>query len=113
MLTNIVLPYAMTQMTENGMDTDYRDIMTAEAVAPVVTALVDPTSTLNGQIIVTAAGAMRAATAVEFGTVRLPGAGLTPVQLGELITESRAGASHEYPEALTAFRDFAREIVDG
>ena len=80
-LTNLVLPYATTQMTDTGMHADYRDVMTSDSVAPVVTALVDPESSLNGQVLVCAAGALRAATAVEFGTVALPEGAITPATL--------------------------------
>ncbi len=90
-LTNVVLPYATTQMTDTGMHTDYREIMTAESVAPLVTALVDPNSTLNGQTLVCAAGALRVATAVEFGTVRLPETRFSPDELQQLIDKSRVG----------------------
>ncbi len=108
-LTNMVLPYATTQMTETGMHTDYRDAMTAEAVAPVVTALVDPDSTLNGQVLVCAGGSLRAASAMEFGTVALPGAAIAPAQLAALIDQSRAAGPRDYPEAQSAFLDFAEE----
>src|ERR1700712_4898981 len=47
-LNNVVLPYATTAMTDVGMHADYRELMTADAVAPLVTTLVDPLSTLNG-----------------------------------------------------------------
>ncbi|MBN9620791.1 MAG: oxidoreductase, partial [Actinobacteria bacterium] len=110
-LTNVLLPYATTQMTDTGMNSRYRDVMTAESVAPVVTALADPRCALNGQVIVSAAGALRAAAAVEFGTVTLPDGPLSPERLGELLGESRAVAPREYPEALTAFLDFAGEIT--
>ena len=112
-LTNVVLPYATTQMTDAGMDSRFRDMMTPEAVAPVVTALVDPEMTMNGQVLVCAAGAVRAATAVEFGTVRLPAGRLTPGQLRASIGESRSAAPRDYPEAQEAFLDFAREIAGG
>lgn len=108
-LTNMVLPYATTQMTDTGMHADYRDIMTPEAVAPVVTALVDPACTLNGQVVVSAAGALRAAAAVEFGTVRLPAGRLTPSQLGALLERSRSEAPREYPQAVAGFLDLAAE----
>jgi hypothetical protein len=110
-LTNVVLPYATTQMTDTGMDSRYRDLMTPETVAPVVTALVDPATGLNGQVLVCAAGALRAAAAMEFGTVRLPGGRLTPAQLREHIDRSRCAAPREYPEALSAFLDLAGEVA--
>jgi NAD(P)-dependent dehydrogenase (short-subunit alcohol dehydrogenase family) len=110
-LTNVVLPYATTQMTDAGMHAEYRDLMTAEAVAPVVTALVDPRSTLNAQVLICAAGGMRVASAVEFGTVLLPRDTISPHELGEAIEQSRRSAPREFPEAQTAFRDFAAELT--
>ncbi|MGN6606727.1 MAG: SDR family NAD(P)-dependent oxidoreductase [Jatrophihabitans sp.] len=110
-LTNVVLPYATTQMTDTGMHAQYRDIMTPEAVAPVVTALVDPASTLNGQVIVSAAGAIRVASTVEFGAVPLPAGHVSPEQLGALIARSREAEPREFPEALSAFLDLAGEIT--
>lgn len=110
-LTNVVLPYATTQMTDTGMNAAYRDEMAAESVAPVVTALVDPQCTLNGQVIISAAGAIRAAAAVEFGTVALPSQPLTPGVLSDLLDQSRQGTPREYPEAQAAFLDFAAEAT--
>ena len=110
-LTNVVLPYATTQMTDTGMHSDYRDIMTSASVAPLITALVDPTSMLNGQTLICAAGALRVAAAVEFGTVRLPDERFGPDELRQLIDASRATGPHEYPEAVAAFLDFAGEIA--
>lgn len=112
-LTNVVLPYATTQMTEAGMSPAYRDIMRPEAVAPIVTALVDPAGTLNGQVIISAAGGVRAAAAVEFGTVLVPAGPVTPAGLAEVLTKSRGCAPHEYEQAIDGFLEFAAEIVGG
>ena len=109
-LTNVVLPYATTQMTDTGMHPGYRDLMTAEAVAPVVAALVARESTLNGQILVCGGGGMRAAAAVEFGTVHLPD-GLSPDALAGLVEQSRAQAPTSYPTAQDAFLDFASSVA--
>jgi NAD(P)-dependent dehydrogenase (short-subunit alcohol dehydrogenase family) len=102
-LTNVVLPFATTQMTDQGMDPRLRDVMTAAAVAPVVTALVDPDCTLNGQVLISGGGRLRAASAVEFGTVTLPSGRLTPTALANLIGQSRLAPPTEYPDAQTAF----------
>lgn len=110
-LTNIVLPYATTQMTDAGMTPAYRDIMQPEAVAPIVTSLVDPDSTLNGEVIVCAAGRMRAAAAVEYGTVLLPTGPIAPDRLAKFLAESRSSAPREYSQAIDGFLDFAAEIV--
>ena len=59
-----------------------------------------------------AAGAIRAATTVEFGTVALPVDTLTPTELGRLIALSRTSPPRDYPEADSAFLDFAAEISE-
>ena len=111
-LTNVVLPYATTQMTEASMDPRFVDTMHADLVAPVVSALADPASTINGQVIVAAGAGLRVADAVEGGTVRLPSTGaLTADGLQHLIDRSRAGAAHTYAHAQEAFQDFAAELA--
>ncbi|WP_222618082.1 SDR family NAD(P)-dependent oxidoreductase [Nakamurella sp. PAMC28650] len=110
-LTNVVLPYATTQMTDAGMDPHHRDLMTAESVAPVVTALVDPTSTVNGQVLVCGGGAMRAAAAVEFGMVAVP-PGLTGAGLAALVRESRDAPGRAFETAQAAFGDFAAIVTE-
>lgn len=111
-LTNVLLPYATTQMTEEGMDPRYAEAMRSELVAPVVGALVDPSSTINGQVIVAAGAALRVADAIEGGTVTFHDADvLTPVDLDALLTASRAGTPHTYQHAQEAFQDFAADLV--
>jgi NAD(P)-dependent dehydrogenase (short-subunit alcohol dehydrogenase family) len=110
-LTNVVLPFATTQMTQHGMDPRLREVMSPEAVAPIVTALVDPASTLNGQIIVGGGGRLRVASAVEYGTVALPGGPLTPDALATLLAGSRLAPAQEFPDADVAFRSFAEGAV--
>jgi NAD(P)-dependent dehydrogenase (short-subunit alcohol dehydrogenase family) len=106
-LTNVLLPYATTQMTDRGMDDRYRDLMSAQAVAPVVTALVDPGCELNGQVLVTGGGVLRVAGAVEWGPVHLPADQLTPDGLAALVADSRAVAPQYYPDAHAAFLELA------
>lgn len=111
--TNVVLPYATTQMTESGMDPRFIDIMGADLVAPVVTALVDPESTTNGQVIVTAGNGVRSADAVEGSTEFLPTTTeLDAKALDALLVTSRLGTPHTYPSAQEAFADFASELLD-
>ncbi|MFI5952633.1 SDR family NAD(P)-dependent oxidoreductase [Cryptosporangium sp. NPDC051539] len=105
--TNVVLPYATTQMTSEGMDPRYAGLMRAEAVAPLVSALLDPGSEINGQVIVAAAGGIRVADSVEGGTVRFDGT----TDLAAAIAASRGGKQHTYPEAQAAFQDFAAELI--
>jgi NAD(P)-dependent dehydrogenase (short-subunit alcohol dehydrogenase family) len=113
-LTNVLLPYAATQMTESGMDPQLAESMHAELVAPVVTALVDPTSTINGQVIVAAGSGLRVADAVEGGTVMTSGPHtadpLTPKALADLLATSRSGPQHTYDHAQEAFQDFVTEL---
>ncbi|MET0236560.1 MAG: SDR family NAD(P)-dependent oxidoreductase [Kibdelosporangium sp.] len=110
-LTNVLLPYATTQMTEAGMPTEHHDAFPPDAVAPVVTALVDPESTLNGQVLVSAGGGLRVAGTVEWGTVALPGTQITPDELTDLIARSRQAEPREFPEAQVAFQDFAASLT--
>lgn len=110
-LCNALLPYATTQMTDAGMDPRHADRMTSDAVAPVVGALVDPRSTLNGQVVVTGGGVLRLAQSVELGTVPLPPGDLAPDALADLLDRSAAGPSHTFPEAQAAFQHLASEAV--
>ncbi|WP_433060130.1 SDR family NAD(P)-dependent oxidoreductase [Dactylosporangium sp. CS-033363] len=108
--TNVLLPYATTQMTDAGMAEQFRDAMTAASVAPVVAALVDPAGTLNGEVIVAANGSLRATSSVEWGTVRVPST-LDAAGLTGLLDASRSGKPHEYRTAQDAFADFAEETL--
>jgi NAD(P)-dependent dehydrogenase (short-subunit alcohol dehydrogenase family) len=110
--TNVLLPYALTQMTDQGMDPRHRALMEPAAVAPVAAALCDPRCTLNGEVIVAAGGGLRAANSVEWGTVPLSGEGdLAPDGLAELLERSRKGPAHEYVHAQDAFQDLATELI--
>lgn len=108
-LTNMLLPYALTQMTSGGMTSaEVREQMTPEAVAPVLTALASPECELNGEYIVTGGGLLRRASAVEWGTVSLPPGGqLDAGQLAELVAESGKGEPREFRVADAAFTDLA------
>jgi NAD(P)-dependent dehydrogenase (short-subunit alcohol dehydrogenase family) len=108
--TNVVLPYATTQLTDTGMGAEFRDTLTPAAVAPLVTALVDPASTVNGQVLVCAGGVLRATSAVEWGSVPLPGGPVTPAELASLIDLSKQDEPREFSEARAAFLDFAASI---
>jgi NAD(P)-dependent dehydrogenase (short-subunit alcohol dehydrogenase family) len=105
--TNVLLPYATTQMTDGGMAPQLRDAMDPALTAPVVTALVDPDCTLNGQVLVTAGGRLRAASAVEWGTVELPAGRLSAADLAGLVATSRRGTPVEFADAPSACLDFA------
>jgi NAD(P)-dependent dehydrogenase (short-subunit alcohol dehydrogenase family) len=108
-LTNMLLPYALTQMTSDEMASDLRRQMTAEAVAPVLTALASEECRLNGEYIVTGGGLLRRASAVEWGTVRLPDRPeLSAAELSEVLAESRRGEPREFGVSADAFTDLAR-----
>ncbi|MEZ0073255.1 SDR family NAD(P)-dependent oxidoreductase [Planotetraspora sp. GP83] len=111
--TNVLLPYALTQMTDSGqgMEPAYRDLMDAEAVAPVVAALCDRRSALNGEVIVAAGGGLRAADSVEWGSAPVPRDTLDPAELAELLDRSRKGPAHSYTNAKDGFLDFAEEMT--
>jgi NAD(P)-dependent dehydrogenase (short-subunit alcohol dehydrogenase family) len=113
-LTNVLLPYATTQMTEQGMDRRYHDVMGPDLVAPVASALLDPAGELNGEVVIAAGGALRVADAVEWDTVPLPApSDLTAAALADLVRRSRAGQPHTYPSAQDAFLDLAAESPVG
>ena len=110
-LTNMLLPYALTQMTETQMAADgvpaaVRKLMEPDLVAPVLTALASPQCRLNGEYIVTGGGRLRRASVVEWGTVILPnGPGLSPDQLQALLAESGRGEPREFRVSVDAFYD--------
>ena len=90
-LTNILLPFATTQMTDTGMDPRYRELMTADLVAPVVTALVDPDCALNGQVLISGGGGSGPPNDGNSGIgPPLAPDELTPTALAALIAQSHA-----------------------
>jgi NAD(P)-dependent dehydrogenase (short-subunit alcohol dehydrogenase family) len=106
-LTNMLLPYALTQMTAEG-PAALRERMTPEAVAPVLTALASEECELNGEYIVTGGGLLRRASAVEWGTVRLPdGDALSAGELAALLAKSGKGEPREFGMSVDAFTDLA------
>ena len=107
-LTNLLLPYALTQMTGDGMPPAARQAMEPDLVAPVLTALASPDCRLNGEYIVTGGGRLRRASVVEWGTVLLPNEpDLSPDQLQALLAESGRGQPREFRVAVDAFNDLA------
>jgi NAD(P)-dependent dehydrogenase (short-subunit alcohol dehydrogenase family) len=111
-LTNMLLPYAVTQMTSGAMTRPaVRERMTAEAVAPVLTALASPECELNGEYIVTGGGLLRRASAVEWGTVTLPaGDSLSAAGLAELLAESGRGEPRPFGVSIEAFTDLCGDL---
>ncbi len=114
-LTNLLLPYAQTQMTEaqmtdDGMPSAARKQLEPDAVAPVLTALASQDCRLNGEYIVTGGGRLRRASVVEWGTVPLPNdPDLSPGQLETLLAQSQAGEPKEFRVSVEAFND----LMDG
>jgi hypothetical protein len=105
-LTNVLLPYALTQMTSAGMPPAARPQLDPDLVAPVLTALASPDGRLNGEYVITGGGRLRRASAVEWDTVFLPNEpDLHPGQLQAFLAESRSGQPHEYRVAVDAFND--------
>jgi NAD(P)-dependent dehydrogenase (short-subunit alcohol dehydrogenase family) len=103
-LTNMLLPYALTQMTSDGMPSPVQALLDPDAVAPVLTALASEACRLNAEYIVTGGGRLRRASAVEWETVELPRS-LSPSLLEELLSRSRKGEPREFGVAVDAFTD--------
>lgn len=105
-LTNVLLPYALTQMTDRDMPSEARLRLDPEAVAPVLTALASEECLLNGEYIVTGGGRLRRASPVEWGTVDLPpGPDLSGEQLAGLLADSSKGEAREFRVSIDAFTD--------
>ena len=113
-LTNLLLPYALTQMTDDGMPSSARKHMEPDAVAPVLAALASEGCRLNGEYIVTGGGRLRRASVVEWGTVPLPDdPDLSPGQLEDLLARSHAGEPKEFRVSVDAFADLMDGEVPG
>ena len=106
-LTNVLLPYALTQMTEAATPAAVGRRMDPDLVAPVLTALASPECRLSGEYVITGGGRLRRASVVEWDTVFVPnGSDLHPGQLQALLAASGSGKPHEYRVAVDAFNDF-------
>jgi hypothetical protein len=102
----MLLPYALTQMTDDGMPSAAKTQMEPDLVAPVLTALAREDCALNGEYIVTGGGRLRRASVVEWDTVTLPGdPDLSPGVLADLLARSRQGEPREFGVAVDAFTD--------
>jgi len=113
-LTNMLLPYALTQMTDDGMPSHARAQLDPAAVAPVLTALASEGCRLNGEYIVTGGGRLRRASVVEWGTVELPGdPDLNATELADLLLRSRQGEPREFGVAVDAFADLMADADPG
>jgi NAD(P)-dependent dehydrogenase (short-subunit alcohol dehydrogenase family) len=109
-LTNLLLPYALTQMTEGATPPAMGERMDPDLVAPVLTALASPDCRLNGEYVITGGGRLRRASVVEWETTFLPNEpDLRPDQLHALLAESGSGKPREYRVAVDAFNDLMSE----
>jgi hypothetical protein len=112
-LTNLLLPYALTQMTAGAIGSTPPAVgqrMDPDRVAPVLTALASPDCRLNGEYVITGGGRLRRASVVEWETTFLPNEpDLRPDQLQALVAESGSGQPHEYRVAADAFNDLMSE----
>lgn len=108
-LTNVLLPYALTQMTEGVVGSTPPAVgrrMDPDLVAPVLTALASPECRLSGEYVITGGGRLRRASVVEWDTVFVPnGSDLHPDQLQALLAASGSGKPREYRVAVDAFND--------
>jgi NAD(P)-dependent dehydrogenase (short-subunit alcohol dehydrogenase family) len=114
-LTNMLLPYALTQLTDGAMPPAVRNLMDPDLVAPVLTALASPECRLNGEYLVVGAGLLRRVSVVEWDTVALPAGGgaLTAAQLEDLLARSGRGKPREFRVAADAFADLVGEATLG
>ncbi|MCK5892361.1 MAG: SDR family NAD(P)-dependent oxidoreductase [Aeromicrobium sp.] len=110
-LTNVLLPYALTQMTTDGIAPEQAEHLRPELVAPVIGALADPACVLNGQVVVAAGSAVRAVDVVEHATVAHPPGRLDPRDLEDLLDRSREGEPHTYSSAQEAFQSLLADLA--
>jgi NAD(P)-dependent dehydrogenase (short-subunit alcohol dehydrogenase family) len=112
-LTNVLLPYALTQMTERAIGSTPPAVgqqLDPDLVAPVLTALASPDSRLNGEYVISGGGRLRRASGVEWETIFLPNeTDLRPGQLQALLAESGSGKPREFRVAVDAFNDLMSE----
>lgn len=108
--TNVILPYALTQMTDSHMTPEVAALMQADKIPAVVSALVDPDCDLNGEILVSGGNGLRTADAAEGGTVRLPGTDISAEGLAELVAQSRSLGMTNYADADAAFESFTNDL---
>lgn len=106
---NAIAPYAATRMTESHLAEPAREAMSPELVAPLVAALVEARSRINGEVIVVGLGGARRATTVELAPV-LPAASYALQKERDAGTPPPPllvpGICREFTDALQAFDDF-------
>lgn len=110
-LCNVLLPFAWTEMSSNGIDPTQADHLRPELVAPVVGALADRECHLNGQVIISAGGLLRSGSAVEGDSVAVPCDGpLAPHELARLLQISRQAPTRTYKTGQQAFLDLLSDL---
>lgn len=108
--TNVLLPYATTQMTEGDMPSDLASRMDPALVAPVVSALLDPACTLNGRVLVAGGGGLRVADIVEGTTVPIPEGSLDGQGLADLVARSNASLPTRHTTSSDAFQGLLADL---
>lgn len=108
--TNVLLPYATTQMTEEDMPPGLAVRMDPALVAPVVTALLDPDCLINGRMLVAGGGGLRVADIVEGATVPLSGGPLDAAGLADLVARSDAALPDRHGTSSDAFRGLLADL---
>jgi NAD(P)-dependent dehydrogenase (short-subunit alcohol dehydrogenase family) len=110
-LCNVLLPFAWTDMSSNGIDPSQADRLRPELIAPVVGALADRECHLNGQVIISAGGLLRLGEAVEGDSVAVPRDDpLTPDNLARLLEISRQAPTRTYRTGQQAFLDLMSDL---
>lgn len=106
---NALAPFAATQMTADDLPQALNEVMDPARVAPVAAWLVDPACTLNGEILVCAAGRLTLARYLTTALQSHPeGDAATPEVIGAWWQQQEAAPEHHYNSALTLFRAFIR-----
>jgi len=102
---NALAPFAVSQMTATHIPPDWQEALTPERVAPVLGWLASPKCSISGEVIVSAAGAVRMAQTVETeGMILENWQSTDPEDLEARI--DRIGdmtSSRSYPDATAAY----------
>ncbi len=103
---NAVAPYAVTQLTEPWFPAQHAARFGADAVAPLVSWLVSEQCELSGNVLISGAGRVRLAKALESGSIDL---GSDPAQA--LATLRAQTCNIDHPSANAEFEDFTHSIA--
>jgi NAD(P)-dependent dehydrogenase (short-subunit alcohol dehydrogenase family) len=111
-LTNMLLPYALTMMTmSQDPEQKLHASLSPDAVAPVVGALVSDRCSLNGQVIVSGAGMVRRVSIIEGPVVHLPNQPvLDPVELERLLDGAARDDDGEFAVATDSMVDLLAHL---